>query len=179
MSNQARITSIDALEAFRAELIHYIEKARVALEDMTGEARRMRTWLDVDRAQYWAAQLKKRTKQLDQAQEALYSANLTRPHASNALQKMAVAKAQRQVDEAVAKMQVIKRWRQVYDNRTGPLLRQLEPMFFRVGQHLPKAVHTLGETIKTLQAYAESTRPAQSKPALPEDLAPATSETTP
>jgi len=76
-------------------------------------------------------------------------------------------------------MQVIKRWRQVYDNRTGPLLRQLEPMFFRVGQHLPKAVHTLGETIKTLQAYAESTRPAQSKPALPQDLAPATPETTP
>ncbi len=161
MSNQARISSIDALEGFRAELIHYIEKARVALEDMTGEARRTHTWLDVDRTQYWAAQLKKCKKQLDQAEEELYSANLTSPQASNAIQKLAVAKARRKLDEAEAKMSVIKRWRQVYDNRTGPLLRQLEPMFFRVGQHLPKAVHSLGESIKSLQAYAESNRPSQ------------------
>jgi hypothetical protein len=179
MSNQARISSIDALEAFRAELIHYIEKARVALEDMTGEARRTRTWLDVDRTQYWAAQIKKLTKQLHQAEEELYSANLTNPQASNALQKMAVARAQRKLDEATAKMRVTKHWRQIYDNRTGPLLRQLEPMFFRVGQHLPKAVHSLGESIKLLQAYAESSRPSQAQAPPPESLEPTTTETAP
>lgn len=166
MSNQARISSIDALEAFRGELIHYIEKARVALEDMTGEARRTRTWLDVDRTQYWGGQLKKLTKQLDQAQEELYSANLISPLASNALQKMAVARARRKLEEADVKMRVIKHWRQVYDNRTGPLLHQLEPLFFHVGQQLPKAVHSLGESIKSLQAYAEASRPAQ-RPAAP------------
>jgi hypothetical protein len=179
MSNQARISSIDALEAFRAELIHYIEKARVALEDMSGEARRTRTWLDVDRTQYWGAQLKKLTKQLDQAEEELYSANLTSPLASNSLQKMAVARARRKLDEAQAKMQVIKHWRQVYDHRTGPLLRQLEPMFFRVGQHLPKAVHSLGESIKSLQAYAESSRPTQAKAAPPVPLEPPSQEPPP
>ena len=166
MSNQARISSIDALEAFRAELIHYIEKARVALEDMTGEARRTRSWLDVDRTQHWAGQLKRLTKLLHQAEEELYSANLSNPLAANALQKMAVARVRHKLDEAEAKMRVIKHWRQVYDNRTSPLLRQLEPMFFRVGQQLPKAVHSLGETIKTLQAYAEASRPA-SRPAAP------------
>ncbi|MEI7910623.1 MAG: hypothetical protein WCK77_13385 [Verrucomicrobiota bacterium] len=167
MSNQARISSIDALEAFRAELIHYIEKARVALEDMTGEARRTRTWLDVDRSQHWAGQLKRLTKLLHQAEEELYSANLSNPLAANALQKMAVVRVRRKLDEAEAKMRVIKHWRQIYDNRTSPLLRQLEPMFFRVGQQLPKAVHSLGETIKTLQAYAETHRPAQRQAAPP------------
>jgi len=167
MSNQARISSIDALEGFRAELIHYIEKARVALEDMTGEARRTRTWLDVDRTQYWAAQIKKLTKLLHQAEEELYSANLTNPRAANAIQKMAVARVRLKLDEAEAKMRVIKHWRQIYDNRTAPLLRQLEPMFFRVGQQLPKAVHSLGESIKSLQAYAEASRPAQRQAAPP------------
>ena len=167
MSNQARISSIDALEAFRAELIHYIEKARVALEDMTGEARRTRTWLDVDRSQHWAGQLKRLTKLLHQAEEELYSANLSNPLAANDLQKMAVVRVRRKLDEAEAKMRVIKHWRQIYDNRTSPLLRQLEPMFFRVGQQLPKAVHSLGETIKTLQAYAETHRPAQRQAAPP------------
>lgn len=178
MSNQARISSIDALEVFRAELIHYIDKARVALEDMTGEARRTRTWLEVERTHYWTAQLKKLTKQLEQAEAELYSANLTSPLASNALQKMAVARARRKLDEAEAKMRVIKHWRQVYDNRTGPLLRQLEPLFFHVGQQLPKAVHALGETIKTLQAYAEASRPTQ-RPAVPPAAAEAPSAESP
>ena len=179
MSNQARVSSIDALEAFRAELIHYIEKARVALEDMTGEARRTRTWLDVDRTQHWSGQMKKLTKLLHQAEEELYSANLTNPQASNTLQKMAVAKVRHKLDEAEAKMRVTKRWRQVYDNRTSPLLRQLEPMFFRVGQQLPKAVHSLGESIKILQAYAEASRPAQRQAPPPADPAAPTEEAAP
>jgi hypothetical protein len=178
--NQARISSIDALEAFRAELIRYIEHARVALEDMTGDARRTRTWLDVDRTQYWTAQFKKLTKQLHQAEEELYSANLTSPQASNAIQKMAVQRAKRNLEEAEAKMHVIKRWRQVYDNRTAPLIHQLDPMFAQVGQQLPKGVHALSETIKILQAYAESGRPAQPKaPVTVEPLTPPTIPPTP
>ena len=165
MSNQARISSIDALEAFRAELLRYIDQARVALDDMTGEARRTSTWLDVDRTQYWAGQIKKLTKLLHQAEEELYSANLTNPQAANTMQKMAVARVRHKLDEAAAKMRVTKHWRQIYDNRTGPLLHQLEPMFFRVGQQLPKAVHSLSESIKSLQAYAEAHHPAQRPPA--------------
>lgn len=159
MSTQARITSVEALESFRAELIRYIETARVALEDMTGDARRTRTWLDFDRTQHWTGMHKRALKLLHQAEEELYSANLTNPHASNAIQKLSVARAQRKVDEIEAKLHVIKRWRQVYDNRTGPLVQQLEPMFAQVGQQLPKAVHTLGELIKALQQYAEKSAP--------------------
>ncbi|KAB2638551.1 MAG: hypothetical protein DVB25_07510 [Verrucomicrobia bacterium] len=165
MSNQARISSIDALEAFRTELLHYTEKARVALEDMTGEVRRTRTWLDVDRTQYWTSQSKKLTKLLHQAEEELYSANLSNPRSTNAIQKLAVARVRHKLEAAAAKLQLIKHWRQIYDNRSSPLLRQLEPMFFRVGQHLPKAVHSLGESIKALQAYAEAGPQAQRPPA--------------
>jgi hypothetical protein len=92
---------------------------------------------------------------------------------------LAVARIRRKLDETEAKMRVVKHWRQIYDNRTGPLLLQLEPMFFRVGQQLPKAVHTLGESIKALQAYAESNRPSQPKPAPPASPDPPAPETVP
>jgi uncharacterized protein YhaN len=159
MSTQARITSIDALEGFRGDLIRYIETARVALEDMTGDARRTRTWLDMDRTQHWTGQHKKITKILHQAQQELYSANLSQPDAANALQKMAVLRAERKLAEIEEKLRLLKRWRLAFDNRTGPLLQQLEPMFTQVGQTLPKAVHTLGELVKALQDYAEKTPP--------------------
>jgi len=160
MSDQVKVSSIDALEAFRADLIQYIAKARTALEDMEGEVRRTQTWLDVDRTQHWGRQIKLWTKNLDQAQQELYSANLTNPQASNAFQRMAVHKAKRKLDEAEAKMLVLKKWRQTFENRTTPLLRQLDPMFHLVGQKLPKGVYALGESIKALQAYAEKHPPA-------------------
>lgn len=165
MSDQVKISSIDALEAFRADLIQYIAKARVALEDMEGDVRRTQTWLDTDRAQHWAGQVKLWMKNLHQAEQELYSANLTSPQASNAFQRMNVLKAKRKLDEAEEKMRVVKKWRQTFENRATPLLRQLDPMFYLVGQQLPKGVFALGESIKALQAYAEKNLPAQ--PAAP------------
>ncbi len=169
MSDQVKVSSIDALEAFRSDLIQYISKARTALEDMEGEVRRTQTWLDTDRTQHWGRQIKLWTKNLDQAQQELYSANLTNPQASNAFQRMAVLKAKRKLVEAEGKMLVLKKWRQTFENRTTPLLRQLDPMFHLVGQKLPKGVFALGESIKALQAYAAKHAPSQgSAPAPPE-----------
>jgi chromosome segregation ATPase len=165
MSDQVKISSIDALEAFRADLIQYIAKARVALEDMEGDVRRTQTWLETDRTQHWARELKRWTQQLHQAEQELYSANLTSPQASNAFQKMAVLKARRNVEEAEEKLRRVKKWRQTFETRATPLLRQLDPMFYLVGQQLPKGVHSLGESIKALQDYAEKNLPA--KPATP------------
>ncbi len=164
MSDQVKISSIDALETFRSDLIQYIAKARVALEDMEGDVRRTQTWLDTDRAQHWAGQIKLWMKNLQQAEQELYSANLTNPQAANAFQRMAVLKAKRKLDEAEEKMRVVKKWRQTFDNRASPLLRQLDPLFHLVGQQLPKGVFSLGEAIKALQAYAEKMTPGKPAP---------------
>ena len=171
MSDQVRISSIDALEAFRADLVQYIAKARVALEDMEGDVRRTQTWLDADRVQYWGGQIKAWTKKLEQAEQELYSANLTSPQSANAFQKMAVTKAKRNLEQAEEKMRVVKKWRQTFENRTTPLLRQLDPMFGIVGQQLPKGVFVLGESIKALQAYAEK-MPATPSPTSSEPVEP-------
>jgi uncharacterized protein YhaN len=164
MPDQVNISSIDALEAFRADLVQYIAKARVALETTEGEVRRTQTWLDTDRVQHWSGQVKMWTKQLHQAEQELYSANLTNPQAANAFQKMAVVKAKRKLEEAEDKMRVLKKWRQTFENRATPLLRQLDPLFHHIGQRLPKGVFALGESIKALQAYAEKHAPPTQAP---------------
>jgi hypothetical protein len=155
MSDQVKITSIDALEAFRADLIQYVAKARVALEDAEGEVRRTRSWLDMDRTGHWAGQCKQWTKACEQAEAELYNVTLTRPQESHAFQKMAVLKARRKLEEAEGKLRVVQHWRQIFENRTTPLLRRLDPMFFMVDRQLPQGIHALGEAVKALQAYAE------------------------
>lgn len=162
MSDQARVSSVEALESFRADLIQYITKVRAALDGMTGDAKRTRTWLDADRTNHWMMQVKKRTKLLDQAEQELYSANLNNPHAANALQKMAVHKAERHLAEAQDKLRLVQQWRKRYDQLVNGPLRDLEPLSHIVAQVLPKGVHSLGESIKALQAYAE-TQPEPTK----------------
>ncbi|MFD0892684.1 hypothetical protein KBB96_14770 [Luteolibacter ambystomatis] len=159
MSDQTRISSIEALESFRGDLIRYINQARSALEEMVGDVRRTRTWLDTDRIQHWGMQVKRHTKKLEQAEQELYSATLTDPKGSHALQKMNVMKCKRLVEEAEARLRVIQQWRKQFDNRAEPLVRQLDRMFGLLGQQLPRGVVSLGETIKALQAYAETKRP--------------------
>lgn len=164
MAEQAKVSSIDALEVFRADLIQFVEKARVALEDAEGQVRRTRSWLDADRANHWSSQMKLRLKQLEQAEAEYYNARITRPTENHASHKMAVARAKRRVEEAGEKLRVLKHWRMHFDNRATPLLRQLDPAFFLVGRHLPKGIHLLGEAIKALQDYAEK-GPSHNAPA--------------
>jgi len=164
---QVRVSSIDALEVFRADLIKYVEKARMALEDAEGEVRRTRTWLDVERSTYWKGQFKQRVKKLEQAEAELYNARITRPKESHVFYKMTVAKAQRRLDEAEERIRVLKHWRQTFDNRVTPLLKRLDPMFQMVGQKLPKGVHSLGESIKALQDYTEKSPISQAPPSAP------------
>jgi chromosome segregation ATPase len=155
MADHADVSSIDALESFRADLIRFVEKARVALEDAEGQVRRTRTWLDTDRLNHWSREMKMRVKQLEQAEAEYYNARITRPTESHSYHKMAVAAARRRIVEAEDKLHAIKRWRSHYDNQVTPLLRQLDPAFFLVSLHLPKGIHALAESVKALQAYAE------------------------
>jgi hypothetical protein len=164
MADQANVSSIDALESFRAELIQFVTKAKAALEDAEGEVRRTRTWLDTDRTNHWTGQMKLRVKQLEQAEAELYNATITRPDESHAFYKMAVVKARRAIEETEEKLRALKHWRQQFDNRATPLLRRLDPAFFLVGTHLPKGIHSLAEAIKALQAYAEKAAPVKPAP---------------
>lgn len=173
MSNQARITSIDSLERFRGDLIRYVGEARSALEDMLGDVRRTRSYLEVDRLQHWGSQVKRRKKLLEQAEQELYSAALTDPKGTHALQKMGVLKAERLVAEAEERLRIVKQWRQQFDHRVEPLVRQLDRMFSHLGLQLPKGIVSLGETIKTLQAYSESHRSSEPTPSsAPSDSSP-------
>ena len=46
MGEQVKVTSLDALEAFRARLIVFITKAKRSVDMATDEVRRARQWLE-------------------------------------------------------------------------------------------------------------------------------------
>src|SRR5271169_854582 len=128
MAEKAQVTSVEALDSFRSHLIVYLSQARPALEEVSAEVMRTRLWLENDQRTLWESQLRRRLKTLEQAQQALFSSRLGALRHETAAEQMAVHRAKHAVDEADAKLRVIKKWTREFDARVQPLLKQTEKL---------------------------------------------------
>jgi hypothetical protein len=167
MPERAHVTSVDALEAFRSSLIVYLSKARSTLEEVSAEVQRTRGWLENDQRTYWENEMRRRERILEEAQQALFGSRLSPLREVSAAEQMAVQRAKRAVDEADAKLRVLKQWNRVFDNRVDPLVKRMEKLHTVLANDMVKAVAYLAQTITTLDAYADIVPPAAAGQATP------------
>lgn len=155
MSSQAKVTSVEALEAFRTQLILYISKARPTLDEVGADVMRLRNWLQNEQRVHWENQVRRWTQALENAKQELFSAGIANLRQTTAAEIMAVRRAERALDHAETKLRTVKKWDREFDSRMAPLAKQLEKMNTVVANDLPMAVAYLAETIKILNAYSE------------------------
>ena len=117
MPDRAHVRSVDALESFRANLIVYVSKARPALEEVSADVQRMRSWLESDRGTYWANEVRRRGRELQEAQQALFSAKLSTFREAGSVEQMMVHRAKRALDEADAKLREFNREHRCQEGR--------------------------------------------------------------
>lgn len=160
MADQARISNLDSIEAFRAALIVFISKTRQSLDQAQDAVKKTRGWLQTEQPQFWSAQIKMRQKKLDQANAELMSARLSEFVDSPTVQQMAVRKARYALEEAQQKLDRTKHWARDFDRTVDPLARKLDSLRDYIDNDLARAVSFLTEIQKTLTAYAETQAPA-------------------
>jgi hypothetical protein len=154
MPERAHVTSVDALEAFRSNLIIYLTKARPTLEEVSADVQRLRGWLEGEQRTLWENELRRRSRALQEAQQALFSSKLSSFRETSAAEQMAVQRAKRARDEAEEKLRVIKQWNRVFDNRVDPLVKQMEKLHTVLAHDMVQAIAVLTQTITKLDAYA-------------------------
>jgi len=164
MADHAKITSLDALESFRASLIIFLAKANRALDQVADEVKRTRYWLQNEKKLEWENQRKKRQKLFDQANQELISARFSEFKNSLAVQQMAVRKAKALVDEAEGKLDMLKAWSRKYDHETEPRVKKLESLRHFLDNDLPRAILYLAQQHRTLESYAERSAPVEAPP---------------
>jgi chromosome segregation ATPase len=156
MATQANVTSTEALETFRANLIVFLTKARRAVDDAGDEVKRMRQWLQQDQRMNLEGDLRRKTKQLQQAQQELMTVKLgAHKESALAVRQLAVAKAQREVEEAERKLRKLKGWNQSFDTSADPMVKRMDKLSQSLNE-LPKAIAYLVNLQNALAAYAES-----------------------
>jgi len=153
MDRHAKVTSVDALGAFRSSLVVYLTSASNALDEVRDTVRRTRTWLQIDQRAHWEGQLKRLGKQLEQAESELFTSRLSAMTSHSAARQMAVTRLRRKVRETEEKAKVLKKWIRNYDSLVDPLLKKLERMQFVLTNEMPKAVSFLSQAEQTLDDY--------------------------
>jgi hypothetical protein len=173
MSVRAHVTSVEAIELFRATLINYLSKARPALEEVGDDLGRTRQWLQYDQRLHWENLLRRRAKDLEQAQQALFGAKLSTLREASTAEMEAVHRARRACAEAEEKLRRIKRWGREFETQVDPQARQLEKLRTVLFNDMVQAVHYLGQVVKTLDDYAGVAPPGAMAEPAPTAAAPA------
>ena len=159
MAEQAKVTSLDALERFRADLIVFMTTAHRCVDEAGDEVRRTRQWLQGEQRMHWEGEARRRKRVLDQAEADLYSARLSGLKDRTIVQEEAVRKAKRAMAEAEDKLRALKKWNRDFDHHADPLVKRLEGMRYFLDHDMPKALTFLVQAQKTLEAYAEAPAP--------------------
>ena len=153
MSDQAKITSVEAIQAFRSQLVVYLSQMRPALDETTGEVQRTRSWLEDDRKRYWFQEMRTRGRKLEDARQELFTASLS--DGGTSFQQMAVQRAQRAMREVEGKLAVIKKWDRDLENKTSPLVKQMEQLQGFLTVEMQRAVAYLDQALTALAAYQD------------------------
>lgn len=162
MAERAQVTSFEAVESFRADLIVFLSRARAVLEEASDDVLRTRLWVQNDQRHLWEGETRVRARKLEEARAELFNAKLSQFQDSTALQLMAVQRAERAAREAEAKLAVLKKWDRELENRTDPLVKQVTQLHGFLTIDMGRAVAYLVQVVKALEAYADVASPGNS-----------------
>ncbi len=163
MPGQAQITSVEAIAAFRAELVVYLAQMKPVLDEVTNEVQHTRSWLQDDRRRFWQQELRVRGRRLEEAKQELFNASISQMGDAKSFQQMAVQRAQRGLREVEDRRVVIKKWERELDDRSAPLVKQMEQLHGFLGVEMAKAVAYLDQALKALDAYQSVAPPRAEK----------------
>jgi hypothetical protein len=156
MSQSANVRSVDAIKDFRVALTNFGEDARNALSAIEMEIRRTRDWLQRDQLMYWQTQLKRRNEQMSMARTELHRRRLSQANSdaiSDTEQKENLKAAQRRVEEAERKLQLIKKWVPVLDHAISEYHSTSQPLGDRLTGSFINSLTLLDRMVATLDSY--------------------------
>lgn len=159
MPDSANIASIEALEAFRTQLIVYLHNARPALDEVRGEIIRARLWLETDRQNHWEGQIRRCERRLQDAEAELFKLRISSVENAMQVAQQNVRRAKQALHEAEAKLKAVKKWIRNFDQDFGPFLKQVERLRDLLSGNMDDALAELTRTVGILTEYAE-VRPA-------------------
>jgi len=167
MGERARVTSVEALEAFRPALTAFAEEAAAAIMTADASAQRALQWIRNDRLPFWKREIRKRQELMVRARSNLESKRPLHPDDAASLveQQIALDKAKRALADAEHKLAETQRWSRALDQAVEEYRGAIQPLNWFVHADLDKAQGALERMSAALEAYLALGGPGSGKPA--------------
>ena len=164
MNRTARVTSIEAVRAFKAALQKYQRAMSDSLSSMSAETNRAVEWLQSDMMAYWPNQVRDSSDELAEAKNALARKELSLgsdDKRSAYEEKKAVQQAKERHRYCQQRYNNTKHWLRI----VGHDAEELQGMLGSVGHFaetdLPKAIAKLEQLATALEKYASLKSPSE------------------
>ncbi|NGO38649.1 hypothetical protein G4L39_04450 [Limisphaera ngatamarikiensis] len=155
MADQARVTSIEAIEAFRNRLILFRDRASRILDEVSETLTRTRNWLDHECPERHRQELRRLQRQLEQKEQELFSARLSPFQETAPAEQAAVQRLRRAIEDVEHRLRRVRSWQQQFEPRIQTQARQIEKLRHHLDHDLGRALNFLTEAVRSLAAYAE------------------------
>lgn len=162
MAGPARVVSVDALVDFKSGLQVFREDVSDALVAVDLECQRLLDWIKNTQIKSWQTQLRKREERLNEAKADLHRKKLTSMNefSSHVDEKATVKKMQRLVEEAEAKISICRKWAMAAQEAIEEYQASAMGLSGTLEVDLPKAMNSLQQSIKALDAYLAAQLPS-------------------
>ena len=165
MTNTAHITSIDAVNDFRAALHEYEFDMRAAIAHVLTERQRGLDWVEHDRATYWPAEVRRASEIVLQARQDLERCEMAiraDERRSCYEQRMALERARQRLRLAEQKVREVRKWRVAVAQEGDRLHGRLLKLTDFLDTEFPRALAALARIIAALEKYTDRIDPARS-----------------
>lgn len=156
MAKSADVKSVDAIREFRNDLVVLQTALRQTIEHLLHEMRRGLEWLEIDRAAYWPAQVRKASDAVAEARINLERCMLTvRPDERRSCydERKALERARMRLAYAEQKVRNTRSWIRVARREADELQTRLSRLGDIPERVLPTAIALLEKTSTSLDKY--------------------------
>jgi signal transduction histidine kinase len=186
MGHLAKVTSIDVIEHFAAALKCFGEDAKTALDGIDMEVRRALNWIQREQKDYWTRQIRRNWDEVNIARKELERKMMFYPgddRPSCHDERLALEAAKRRLRLAQEKVEAVKRWSHRAEREVNEYIGAVQVLKRWMEFDLPQAQADLARMARALEDYVALESSAG--PSFPDSLgaligsAPATAATPP
>ncbi len=161
----ARVTNIDAIVAFRAAVVSFLDRGPAALGSLRQETHRTMLWLEQEQPRYWQEQLRRGYDKIASARSNLDACRMktVAGHRSACIEEqVALRKAKARVDYCLEQVDITRRWALRAREQADEFLGKIAPLDRDFDQEVPKMIAVLEQMILAIEAYQDVTRAIES-----------------
>ncbi|MCH2133259.1 MAG: hypothetical protein MK116_05875 [Phycisphaerales bacterium] len=162
MSKQAKITSVKAIDTFRAAVVQFRSRTMRGVSGVYQDVRRMQHWVESEQPLVWRQRIRKAQAALDNARSDLERARISRPNDTAQMffeQRKAMERARAKQREAEERLELLKKWSRRIDHQSNLLRAGLQPLTNMLEADMELLVARLNVLTKHLDSYLKLPTP--------------------